>query len=238
MASLPGPHIFFAGTFLSGGKSNTQTVAVNNPAEAREAVAKLKKRGVNLLTIRPDISRDSYFALADEAAKLKIQFDGPVPDSITATEASAAGQSSIERLSGILLACSSKEDALRQQRSQAPADQDFGPQASVATQAMATYDPQKAWNLFVQLSNNNTWQVPALVWSQTMASMGDTNLTADPRLKYVPISVRRQWELERLRPRTSPEDIGTREETICARARIGQYHAARGSTVHGWERRP
>jgi N-acetylglucosamine-6-phosphate deacetylase len=203
--ALPGPHILFAGPFLSGGKSDTQTVAVNNPAEAREAVAKLKQRGVNLLTIRPDISRDSYFALAGEAAKLKIQFGGPVPDSITATEASAAGQSSIERLTGILLACSSKEDALRQQRSQAPANQDFGPQASVAIQAMATYDTEKAWTLFVQLSNNNTWQVPALAWSQTMASMGDTNLTADPLLKYVPISVRRQWELERLRPRTSPE---------------------------------
>jgi hypothetical protein len=203
--TLPGPHILFAGPFLSGGKNSTQTVAVNNPAEAREAVAKLKKRGVNLLTIGSDISRDSYFALADEAAKLKIQFDGPVPDSITATEASAAGQSSIERLAGILLACSSKEDALRQQRSQAHADQDFGPQASVATQDMATYDTEKAWNLFVQLSNNNTWQVPALVRSQAMASMGDTNLTADPGLKYVPISVRRQWEPERVRPRTSPE---------------------------------
>ncbi len=205
--ALPGPHILFAGPFLSGGKSNTQTVAVNNPAEAREAVAKLKKRGVSLLTIRSDISRDSYFALADEAAKLKIQFDGPVPDSITAAEASAAGQRSIERLTGILLACSSKEDELRRQGSQALANQDVAPHASVATLAMATYDPEKAWNLFVQLSNNNTWQVPALVWSQTIASMGDTNLTADPRLKYVPISVRRQWELEKLRPQTSPEAL-------------------------------
>src|SRR6266852_1965319 len=203
--ALPGPHILFAGPFLSGGKSDTQTVAVNNPAEAREAVAKLKQRGVNLLTIRPDISRDSYFALADEAAKLKIQFDGPVPDSVTAAEASAAGQRSIERLTGILLACSSKEDALRQQGSQALAIQDVAPHASVATLAMATYDPEKAWNLFVQLSNNNTWQVPALVWSQTIARLGDTSLTADPRLKYVPISVRRQWELEKLRLRTSPE---------------------------------
>jgi len=70
---------------------------------------------------------------------------------------------------------------------------------------MATCDPKKAWNLFVQLSNNNTWQVPALIWSQTIASMGDPNLTVDPRLKYVPVSVRREWELERLRVRTSPE---------------------------------
>jgi len=129
---------------------------VNNPAEAREAVAKLKKSGLNLLTIGSDISRDSYFFIADEATKVKIQFDGPVPDSITAAEASAAGQRSFERLSGILLACSSKEDALRQHGSRAPANRDVGPQASVATQAMATYDAEKAWNLFVQLSNNNT----------------------------------------------------------------------------------
>ena len=99
---LPGLHILFA-PFLSGGSIDTQSVAVNDRAEAREALARLKERGVNLLTIRPDISRDSYFALADEAAKMKIQFDGPVPDSITATEASAAGQRSIERLTGILI---------------------------------------------------------------------------------------------------------------------------------------
>ena len=81
--ALPGPRILFASQFLSGGESNTQTVAVKSPAEAREA------------TRTTEISRDSYFALADEAAKLKIQFEGPVPDSITAAEASAAGQRSM-----------------------------------------------------------------------------------------------------------------------------------------------
>jgi hypothetical protein len=109
--TLPGPHILVAGPILSGGKSNTQTVApLNNPTEVREAVVKLKEHGMDLLTMRSDISRDSYYALADEAARLKIQFAGPVPDSITVAEASAAGQKSIERLSGILLACSSKEE--------------------------------------------------------------------------------------------------------------------------------
>ena len=151
--------------------------------------------------------------------------------------ASAAGQRSIERLTGILLACSSKEDMLRRQGSLALANQDVSPHASVATLAMATYDPEKAWNLFVQLSNNNTWQVPALVWSQTIARLGDTSLTADPRLKYVPISVRRQWELEKLRLRTSPEVLELAKKQS-ARARIGQYHAARRGTVHGWERQP
>jgi hypothetical protein len=127
--TLPGPHILVAGPILSGGKSNTQTVVLNNPTEAREAVANLKEHGMNLLTMRSDISRDSYYALADEAAKLKIQFAGPVPDSITVAEASAAGQRSIERLSGILLACSYKEDALRQQGSQALTNQDVMPHA-------------------------------------------------------------------------------------------------------------
>src|SRR5260370_14179688 len=70
---------------------------------------------------------------------------------------------------------------------------------------MATYDPEKAWNLFIQLSNNNNWQVPDMIWSQTMASMGDTNLTVDPRLMYVPISVRREWEVDKLR--ISPDGL-------------------------------
>jgi imidazolonepropionase-like amidohydrolase len=37
--------------------------------------------------------------------------------------------------------------------------------------------------------------------------MDDTNLTVDPRLKYVPISVRLQWELEQLRLQKSPEAL-------------------------------
>jgi imidazolonepropionase-like amidohydrolase len=37
--------------------------------------------------------------------------------------------------------------------------------------------------------------------------MDDTNLTVDPPLKYVPISVQRQWELEQLRLRKSPEAL-------------------------------
>jgi len=118
--TLLGPHILFANQFLSGGEITSRTVTLNNPADAPEAVAKLKKRGVNLVMVRADISRDSYLAFAKEAAKLKIRFEGPAPDSITAAEASAAGQRSIERLSGISLACSSKEDTLRKQASQAP----------------------------------------------------------------------------------------------------------------------
>jgi hypothetical protein len=215
--TLRGPHILFANQFLSGGESNSRTVALNNPADAPDAVATLKERGVNLVMIRSDLSRESYLAFAEEAAKLKIRFEGPIPDSITAAEASAAGHRSIERLSGIPLGCSSKEDALRrQQASQAPASQDVARPASVATMAMATYDPGRAWNLFVQLSDNNTWQVPALISGQTMASMGDTTLTVDPRLKYVPVSIRREWELERLLVRTSPDAL-EREKKQSAR---------------------
>src|ERR1700739_3711679 len=40
--ALLGPHIFFAVPFLSGGKSNAQSVAVNNRGEAREAVTKIE----------------------------------------------------------------------------------------------------------------------------------------------------------------------------------------------------
>ena len=103
---LPGPHILMAGPFLAGGKSDRQTIAANTPEEARQAVDTVKKRGLDFVKIL-SVPRDSYFAIAEESAKQKIPFVGHVPYAVSASEASKAGQRSIEHLSGILLACSS-----------------------------------------------------------------------------------------------------------------------------------
>jgi hypothetical protein len=66
--ALPGPRILFASQFLSGGESNTQTVTVKSPEEAREAIAQLKRRGVSLVTIRSDISREMGIPVTQVAA--------------------------------------------------------------------------------------------------------------------------------------------------------------------------
>ncbi len=189
---LIGPHIISAGPSLSSQTSSPETFAVHNPTEARDAVARLKARGVNLVTVHADLERESYFALADETTKEKIPLAGIVPDSVTAVEASDAGQRSIERLAGIMLACSSQEYELRHAGLEALARQDRKSYAAIAAQASTTYDSKKAWDMFVQFTSNNTWQVPSLVWSQAAAARPPAT---DPRLKYVPASIRQEWEM-------------------------------------------
>ena len=203
---LLGPHLILAGPFLAGGKSDPQTIAVNTPEEARQAVDAVKKRGLDFVKIL-SVPRDSYFAVADEAAKQKIPFVGHVPYSVSVREAATAGQKSIEHLTGVLLACSSQEDKLRAQGLAALAKRDYAAYEKLGSQIIGTYDQTKASALFLQLAQSNTWQVPTLVWTQANSRIDDPDLQSDPRLKYVPASVRGQWDPAKLREKTSPEEL-------------------------------
>jgi N-acetylglucosamine-6-phosphate deacetylase len=204
---LLGPHLVIGGPFLAAGKSDKQTIAVNTPEEARRAVDTVKSRGDDFVKILSNVPRDSYFAIADEAAKQKIPFVGHVPYSISVREAVAAGQRSIEHLTGMTLACSSREDEIRPQELTALANHDYAAYRKLSTEAMATYDQSRARALFLQIAQSNTWQVPTLVWTQTNSRIDDPSLAEDPRLKYVPASIREQWKPAALLKDVSPEDL-------------------------------
>lgn len=204
---LLGPHLILAGPFLAGGKSDGQTIAVNTPEEARQAVDAVKQRGLDFVKILSNLPRDSYFAIADESSKQSISFVGHVPYSVSVHEAAAAGQRSIEHLTGVLLACSSREDDLRARGLAALAKRDYVAYAQLGPQILSTYDQAKAGALFLQLAQSNTWQVPTLVWTQANSRFDDPDLESDSRLKYVPASVRTQWNPAKLREGTSPEEL-------------------------------
>lgn len=189
-----GPRITMAGPFLNGGTSDAQTVAVNSPAEARTAVAALKKRGVDFIKILSNLSRDTYLAIAEECSKQHLRMVGHVPDTVSVAEASAEGQRSMEHLTGMLLACSSQEGVLRQERLEALAKKDGAAYSAAGMKALETYDSNKAHGLFVELTDNNTYQVPTLVWWRANAQLGDAGLKDDGRLRFVPASVRADWE--------------------------------------------
>lgn len=53
---------------------------------------------MDAIKVHSVLSRDAYFALADEARKLSIPFVGHVPQSVTPSEASNAGQASLEHI--------------------------------------------------------------------------------------------------------------------------------------------
>jgi imidazolonepropionase-like amidohydrolase len=204
---LLGPRMVLGGPFLAGGKSDRQTIAVNTPEEARQAVDAVKKQGVDFVKILSNVPRDSYFAIADESSKQNIPFVGHVPYAVSVREASAAGQKSIEHLTGMLLACSSQEEDLRARGLAALAKRDYAAYGKIGPQIISTYDVAKAGALFLQLAKNGTWQVPTLVWTQANSHIDDRGLESDPRLKYVPASVRSQWDPAKLLQNTSPEEL-------------------------------
>ncbi len=204
---LLGPHMIMAGPFIAGGKSDKQTIAVSTPEEARAAVDTLKLRGVDFIKILSNISREVYYAVAEESAKQKIDFVGHVPIAVSVAEASTAGQRSIEHLTGFTLACSSQEAEIRQKLVDARARRDFAAFIPLTQQALDSYDPARAASLFAVLIKNHTWQVPTQVWTQTDAAIDDPKLLSDSRLKYVPTAIRTGWDPKERRQNTSTEEL-------------------------------
>jgi imidazolonepropionase-like amidohydrolase len=207
---LVGPHMFFAGPFLDGGdpppnKPDPQVISVNTPSQGRQAVDTLKKAGVDFVKVLSKVPHDAYLAVAEEAARLKMKLVGHVPESVSAAEASASGQRSIEHLSGILLACSTEEAELRHRRLEALAKEDSASASAVNKQTLATYSSDKARGLFIELADNNTYQVPTLVWWNANARVDDPELAKDYRLRYVPSWARTEWDPANLQ-KQNPSD--------------------------------
>jgi imidazolonepropionase-like amidohydrolase len=99
---LPGPRMFIASPIIDGPKSFLSgVVKVNNEEEARAAVRKAKQEGADFIKVHDALPRVAYFAVIDEARKLGLSVEGHVPASITAKEASEAGQKSIEHFTGL-----------------------------------------------------------------------------------------------------------------------------------------
>jgi 6-phospho 3-hexuloisomerase len=64
----------------------------------------------------------------------------------------------------------------------------------VKQSANITYSKKKAAAFFARLVKNNTWVCPTvLVWSEA-SSRDEKDLANDPRLKYMPLSLRDSWK--------------------------------------------
>ena len=108
---LVGPRMVVSGPMLDGPQvAFNASIAIKTADDGLKAVGMLKSKGVDFIKIQSGVPRDAYFAIAAEAKKLGIQFDGHVPDAIRASEAVAAGQRTFEHLIGIFEASTPNED--------------------------------------------------------------------------------------------------------------------------------
>ena len=193
----PSPEIYLASAIVDGSPPVWPgSIVVKKAADARKTVDDVKAGGADFIKIYNRIPRDAYFALADEANQQHIPFEGHVPDAITAQEASAAGQRSMEHLHGIALACSSKQDALMGAMNRVEV---FRERLAIVAEAYAILDQAKCRALFAEFKSNDTWQVATLTVQRLWGKLDDSKFTSDPRLAYIERRFRDRWE-ERLQP--------------------------------------
>ena len=99
---LIGPRMLVSGPMLDGPTTRyAAAIKVATPDEARAAVRMLKQRGVDMIKTQSLMPKDAYVALADEATRIGIPFEGHVPNAITGMEAINAHQRSFEHLIGV-----------------------------------------------------------------------------------------------------------------------------------------
>lgn len=182
---LLGPRMVAAGPLVDGPSPMFPelSIAASNETEARQAVEDLQNAGADFIKVYSLLPRVAYFALADEAKRRNIPFAGHVPESVSALEASDAGQRSIEHLSGVRVACSTSEAELRQELIEARAKSDasllYRVLRYVYAKSKETYSEEKAESLFSRFVANDTWQVPTLVVARFLAQI-DTDPKQGP----------------------------------------------------------
>jgi imidazolonepropionase-like amidohydrolase len=187
-----------------GGKWARAVDIVNTTADARGTVRAARVGGIDFVKTLSSLSRETYFAIADESRKIGIPFAGHVPFLVGADEAAKAGQRSMEHLNQILETCSAHSVELFQ----IPAKDWNGTDDRMM---LDTQDRHKCQQLYSLLASTDTWQVPTLalhrVHRDTEASSLDGN---DLRLRYVPQDEQRRWlPFLTARTRVSSEDRET-----------------------------
>lgn len=163
------PRVVAAGAVLDGPEPAQPdiAIAVADSASAKAAVDSLARAGADFVKVYTLLPRDAYFSAIAEARRLGLPVAGHLPLAITPEEAAHAGQRSIEHL--------------RDETDLLCAPRDVDACARLAKVFVAEH----------------TWQVPTLVVLRFKAQFEDSSFARDPRLTYMPASLRAEWLRER-----------------------------------------
>lgn len=200
-----GPRIMTAGPMLDGPKPRfPSSRAIVTPEDGRRAVMDLKQSGADFIKVQSLLPHDAACAIADEARKQQIPFEGHVPDAVRASEMSDAGMHSFEHLIGIFEGSSPLED-------------EFLKGGKTEAKFLASYDPERASALAALLAKNQTWQCPTLVWERGGNLIDETDFSKDTRAKYVPAYWKdHTWKnfSEEVKQGFNGDDLETRKKFI------------------------
>ena len=181
---LTGPRMVVSGPMLDGPRVTfAASIAIATQDDGRKAVRLLKSKGVDFIKIQSGVPRDAYPAIADEAKKHGLPFDGHVPDAIRASEAIAAGQRTFEHLIGIFEASTPDEDAFLSRRYGAGKD----PSVNKSLAAfLDRYDPSRERTIIERLAASGVWQCPTLFWERGQWLVDVIDWRQDSDIAYTP----------------------------------------------------
>ncbi|MEY2501434.1 MAG: hypothetical protein QOI07_1768 [Verrucomicrobiota bacterium] len=200
-----GPRIVRAGPVLDGPRTEEgkYRVTVNNAEEGRKAVRSLKQGGVDFIKVYHFLSRDSYFAIADEAKKQGIAFDGHIPNGISPQEASDAGQRRLEHTTVLL------QSTISLQKKEGRSSKEL------TAQAFNTLLGAEGAAWFQTMAKNGTWHTPTLVLARSFLLRAELAAKPDDRRKYVAPIVKEHWEKNNPVPQNvSEQDTAERRQAL------------------------
>lgn len=192
---LTGPLLKVSGPIVDGPKPIWPgSVAIKDTVQARRTVDSLKnKLHTDFVKVYSLLSRQNYFAIADEANKQKIPFAGHVPNEVTVLEAAKAGQKSQEHLYGFLEAASDSAGYLLQLAQGKIIDTTFKGAKKKAF-ILNTYNPKKLQALLQDMKSYDSWICPTLTVNHGIAYMNDSTLLNHPRMQYLGAFYKNFWD--------------------------------------------
>jgi hypothetical protein len=206
--TLAGPRIVTPGPFVDGpGEADPLFRRPADAAAAASTVRELLDKKVDFIKVQSALAPEVHAALARAAREAHATFAGHIPISMSAEQAIAAGQRSLEHLSPALLgdgmllfACSKSSEslltelrAIERDRAAAEAGVIAEREHALRQKVVETYDAGKAKALGGTMKERDVWLVPTLVWSATLRPLDRTRDASDLPMEFVPSALRTRW---------------------------------------------
>lgn len=196
-----GPKYFAAGRVIEGANPEfPDWLVVDSINKIKTALDTLQLEGSDFVKIYNKVPKEVYFELIKEAHKRGLEVEGHLPMSVSALEASRAGQKSFEHLLGIPDLCT--KDSLFKNKymynwfAAVMKENDYG---------TLQIDEKLALKNFKELKNNNTYVCPTMVvWYNYFHP--DTLFENNSLINKMPISVSEFWHGEIQKYRKKDEE--------------------------------
>jgi len=134
---------------------------ITSPEQGRDVVNRLAAARVDHIKVRNGLTTPTYMAIAAEAKRWGLAFDGHLPPDVNAIQASDAGQRVIEHMNGFTALCAADPNALRQAQA-AGRGQGPGPGQPAAPQAPIAMNRARCEEVARHIVRNGTWVDPTV----------------------------------------------------------------------------